>query len=184
MRRSLLPVTLSNRRNISSKEAMSMSQTSFLMRRDGLKSKFSGACAITLLVRDGPAVSSESSSCRCSCSWPFSPLPCSPSANFLLFLDWPSPLLILVRKATPLYILVTFFLNALREGALRRYVNLLPSSIDSCSLLMRSILPRRLYLFRHLTVFLFVSVNILRTSLPPEKIVISVTVEWCCIYNC
>src|SRR5215213_3291005 len=88
---------------------------------------------------------------------------------FLLFLDWPSPLLILVRKATPLYILVTFFLNALREGALRRHVNLLPSSIDSCSLLRRSILSRRLYLFRHLIVFLFVSVNILRTSLPPRE---------------
>lgn len=76
MRRSLLPVTLSNRKNISSNRAMSMSQTSFLIRSDGLKSKLSGGCAICLLVSDGPA-------CCCCCSSPCRWLSCSMSPNFI-----------------------------------------------------------------------------------------------------
>src|SRR5215210_5204801 len=72
MRRSLLPVALSNRRNISSNLAMSMFQTSFLIRSDGLKSKLSGGCAICLLVSDKPAC------CCCCCP------SCSMSANFPL----------------------------------------------------------------------------------------------------
>src|SRR5215212_147716 len=96
---------------------------------------------------------------------------------FSLFLDWHSPLLILVRKATLLYILVTFFLKALREDALWRHLNLLRSSIYSCSCHAEH-LPRLLYVFRHLIFFIFVSENIRRTTLPPpRKMVISVTVE-------
>src|ERR687893_2065871 len=75
MRRSLLPVALSNRRNISSNCAMSMFQTSFLIRSDGLKSKLSGGCAICLFASDEPA-------CFCSSSL-LSSASCSLSANFL-----------------------------------------------------------------------------------------------------
>src|SRR5687768_9693332 len=77
MRRSLLPVALSNRRNISSNRAMSMFQTSFLIRSDGLKSKLSGGCEICRLVSAVPA-SSSSFSCCCSSSF------CSVSANLSL----------------------------------------------------------------------------------------------------
>src|SRR5919106_5323902 len=79
MRRSLLPVTLSNRKNISSNRAMSMSQTSFLIRSDGLKSKLSGGCAICLLVSDAPA----SCCCPSPCCW----LSCSMSPNFISLLS-------------------------------------------------------------------------------------------------
>ena len=75
IRRSLLPVALSNRRNISSNCAMSMFQTSFLIRSDGLKSKLSGGCAICLFASDEPA-------CFCSSSL-LSSASCSVSANFL-----------------------------------------------------------------------------------------------------
>lgn len=76
MRRSLLPVALSNRRNISSNRAMSMFQTSFLIRSDGLKSKLSGGCAICLLVSDKAA-------CCCCCPSSCCCPSCSMSANFL-----------------------------------------------------------------------------------------------------
>jgi hypothetical protein len=88
---------------------------------------------------------------------------------FSLFLDWHSPLLILVRKATLLYILVTFFLKALREDALWRHLNLLRSSIDSCSSSHAEHLPRLLYLFRHL-IFFYICLRKYpkNHSLPPQ----------------
>jgi hypothetical protein len=76
-----------------------------------------------------------------------------------------------------LYILVTFFLKALREDALWRHLNLLRSSIYSCSCHAEH-LPRLLYVFRHLIFFLFLSPKISEEPLsPPRKMVISVTVE-------
>src|SRR5215212_5503024 len=78
------------------------------------------------------------------------------------------PAAALVRKATLLYILVTFFLKALREDALWRHLNLLRSSIYSCSCHAEH-LPRLLYVFRHLIFFIFVSENIRRTTLPPKE---------------
>src|SRR5918993_3317031 len=96
IRRSLLPVALSNRRNISSSRAMSMLQTSFLIRSDGLKSKLSGGCAICLFAPDKPACCCSSS--PLSCSWASYSL----SANFLSLSRYMSrlaePHLILVCK--------------------------------------------------------------------------------------
>jgi hypothetical protein len=97
IRRSLLPVALSNRRNISSSRAMSMFQTSFLIRSDGLKSKLSGGCAISLFASDEPACCCSSSSpLSCACA------SCSLPANFLSLSRYLSrlaePHLILVCK--------------------------------------------------------------------------------------
>jgi hypothetical protein len=72
--------------NISSNRAISMFQTSFLIRSDGLKSKLSGGCEICLLVSDKPAC--------CSCCCPS----CSMSANFSISFSFRRPHLILVCK--------------------------------------------------------------------------------------
>jgi hypothetical protein len=66
-----------------------------------------------------------------------------------------------------LYILVTFFLKALREDALWRHLNLLRSSIYSCSCHAEH-LPRLLYVFRHLIFFYFCLRKYLKNHSPPQ----------------
>src|SRR5918993_1484233 len=111
IRRSLLPVTLSNRRNISSSRAMSMFQTSFLIRSDGLKSKLSGGCAICLFASDEPACCCSPSPLSCSCA------SCSLSANFLSLSHYLSrlaePHLILVCEAalSPSLVIISLSLS-------------------------------------------------------------------------
>src|SRR3712207_8802851 len=89
MRRSLLPVILSKRKNISKSPVMLTFQTFFLTRSDGLNSKFKGGCAICLLVSDVPV-----SCCCCCCCCCLSSCSCSfpswfISVNFLSLSSFP-----------------------------------------------------------------------------------------------
>src|SRR5918992_2451019 len=116
MRRSLLPVALSSRRNISSNPVMSMFQTSFLIRSDGLKSKLSGGCEICLLVSAVPA-SSSSFSCCCSSSF------CSVSANLSLSQLAASHLILVCKVA----LLSSLIITSLSRVITWRNVKPLPS---------------------------------------------------------
>src|SRR5688572_8214038 len=118
MRRSLLPLVLSNRRNISSNRAMSMFQTSFLIRSDGLKSKLSGGCEICRLVSAVPA-SSSSFSCCWSSSF------CSVSANLSLSRLAASHLLLCCKVALLSSLIITSL--SLSQVLTWRHVKLLPS---------------------------------------------------------
>ena len=127
MRRSLLPVALSNRRNISSNLAMSMFQTSFLIRSDGLKSKLSGGCAICLLVSDKLACC-----CCCCCCCPSSCCcpSCSMSANFSLSLLVESHLILVCK--VPLLSSLAITSHSLYAVIIwRRHLKLLNSCISS-----------------------------------------------------
>src|SRR5918994_382950 len=170
IRRSLLPVALSNRRNISSSRAMSMLQTSFLIRSDGLKSKLSGGCAICLFAPDKPACCSSSS--PLSCSWASYSL----SANFLSLSRYMSrlaePHLILVCKValSPSLVIISLAL----DGVLicRLHTSSFCILVFLLLLLLSSFLsfvsPALFFLFASLVVFLCLGKYKMSNLLSPE----------------